>query len=268
MTNIPGGVNHRKKRTVPEKQFKDEESLLKYSLEVLVKAGLSIEQVDRLRNRRELGQVFDKENTRIRRYATAELLAANLSNAQIAKVFKLSKETVNADRQHIRQTYIDGILATADQWRARLLDEQDLLKAKALESFEASKRKVVKRVQERNGDEIVTIEEHSLAGESSFLTVAKGCLEQQARLLGLFDTRPRSQDGEEKSYKKFLSQLSQEVKKISQAETNAQDRAVAIEAVVELDEDGEPIGNSRPMLPAQQWDEDDGEDEEDEDEEP
>jgi len=57
------------------------------------------------------------------------------------------------------------------------------------------------------------------------------------------------------------------VKKISQAETNAQDRAGAIEAVVELDEDGEPIGNSRPMLPAQQWDEDDGEDEEDEDEE-
>ena len=244
--------SHRKNRSVPEHKFEDEASLLKYSLEVLTRSGLSVEQIDRLRNRKELGEMFDKESTRLRRYATAELLAANLSNSQIAKVFKQSKAVVNSDRQQIKQAYVDGILATADQWRAKLLDEQGELKAKAMESFEQSKKRTVRRVQQRHGEDIVTIEEYSSAGESSFLNVAKSCLEQQARLLGLFDNKPKNDDNDEKSYKKFLANLSAEVKKIGKAEAAAQDRAGAIDttAEAELDDDGEPIGNSRPMLPA------------------
>jgi hypothetical protein len=243
------GLKHRKGRTVQEKKFASEEDLLKYGLDVLVDAGMSIEQVDRLRNRRELGVLYDNEVVGQRRYATSELLAAGLSNAQIATVFKQSKETVNADRQHIRQVYVDRIMATADQWRAKLLDEQEQLKAKALESFEGSKRRTVKRVQERQGAETVTTEEYCSAGESSFLSVAKGCLEQQAKLLGLFDARPQAEN-DDKSYKKFISNISQQVKKIEEAEKNAGDRATAIDAQAELDDDGEPVGNSRPMLPA------------------
>jgi len=257
------GLQHRKGRTIQEKKFKDEESLLRYGLDVLVDAGLSIEQVDRLRNRRELGVLYDNELVGLRRYATAELLAAGLSNMQIAKVFKQSKETVNADRHHIRQVYVDRIMATADQWRAKLLDEQEKLKAKALESFEHSKRKTVKRTQERQGAVSITMEEYDSAGESSFLNVAKGCMEQQAKLLGLLDNRP-DKKGEEDGYKKFINNLSQGLKKIQEAEKNVDARKNSVDASaseqdepVQFDDDGQPIGDARPMLPADP--EDDGE---------
>ena len=257
------GLQHRKGRTIQEKKFKDEESLLRYGLDVLVDAGLSIEQVDRLRNRRELGVLYDNELVGLRRYATAELLAAGLSNMQIAKVFKQSKETVNADRHHIRQVYVDRIMATADQWRAKLLDEQEKLKAKALESFEHSKRKTVKRTQERQGAVSITMEEYDSAGESSFLNVAKGCMEQQAKLLGLLDNRP-DKKGEEDGYKKFINNLSQGLKKIQEAEKNVDARKNSVDASasgqdepVQFDDDGLPIGDARPMLPANP--EDDGE---------
>ena len=244
---------HRKHLTKQEKTFKDDGALLDFALRTLVDSGLTVEQVTRLRERqrgRGTG-VFDKETTNLRRYITSELLAAGLSNAQIAKVLKQSKETVNADRHHIRQIYVDKIMATADQWRARLIDEQEALKVKALESFEASKRKTIRKVTEKQGAEMVTMEEHCSAGESSFLTVAKGCLSEQARLLGLYDRKPEQQD-DDKSYKKFLSNLSQEVKKIRDAESNAKDRAEAIntEAEAEFDDNGEPTGASKPMLPA------------------
>jgi len=257
------GLQHRKGRTIQEKKFKDDESLLRYGLDVLVDAGLSIEQVDRLRNRRELGVLYDNELVGLRRYATAELLAAGLSNMQIAKVFKQSKETVNADRHHIRQVYVDRIMATADQWRAKLLDEQEKLKAKALESFEHSKRKTVKRTQERQGAVSITMEEYDSAGESSFLNVAKGCMEQQAKLLGLLDNRP-DKKGEEDGYKKFINNLSQGLKKFQEAEKNVDARKNSVDASaseqdepVQFDDDGQPIGDARPMLPANP--EDDGE---------
>ncbi|MGA1471401.1 MAG: hypothetical protein ACO32Q_08615, partial [Burkholderiaceae bacterium] len=178
-------------------------------------------------------------------------------------VFKQSKETVNADRHHIRQVYVDRIMATADQWRAKLLDEQEKLKAKALESFEHSKRKTVKRTQERQGAVSITMEEYDSAGESSFLNVAKGCMEQQAKLLGLLDNRP-DKKGEEDGYKKFINNLSQGLKKIQEAEKNVDARKNSVDASaseqdepVQFDDDGLPIGDARPMLPANP--EDDGE---------
>jgi hypothetical protein len=247
-------MEHRRARTRPQITFSNEDDLVKYTFKTLVNAGMTPEQVEALRLKSsDPGYIFSKEVVGQRRFATSELLAAGLSNAQIAKVFRSSKETVNADRQHIRQVYTDSILQNADNWRAKLLDEQSEIKAKAMQSFEASKQKVIRRTQVRNnGDEIVTTEEQAMAGDSSFLNVAKGCLEQQAKLLGLFDKRPDS-NGEEKGYKAFLSSLSREVKKISEAEKNANDRAGAIEA--QFDEDGAPVGNSRPMLPADPLDE-------------
>lgn len=230
------------------KPFESEEALLQYSLKVLAEAGMTPKEVENLRTKKSRDQ-FTKEVIGQRRFATSILLAEGLSNQQIAEVFKQSKQTVTADREYIRQVYSDSILQNADHWRAKLIKEQDELKQKALEGFEASKRKVVRKVQERNGDEIVTTEEHCSAGESSFLTVAKGCLEQQARLLGLYDKKPE-QETNDKSYKKFLQNLSGEVKKIREAEKNASDRVGAVDVKAEFDENGEPEGASKPMLPA------------------
>lgn len=234
----------------PNKEFKDEKHMLEFSMRTLADGGVSPSFIEEMRSRTDKN-IFTKEFIGQRRYATSMLLAAGLSNDQIAKVFQQSKETVASDREHIRRVYTDNILQNADHWRAKLLKEQDDIKKKALESFEASKKKVVRKVQDRQGQEIISTEVHESAGESSFLTVAKGCLEQQARLLGLFDSKPQVED-DEKSYKKFLSNLSDQVKKIKDAERNATDRASAIdtEAEAEFDSEGMPIGNSRPMLPA------------------
>lgn len=238
------------RRTRPLIDFDDEDQLVKHAFKSLINAGMTMQQVEQLRLKNsESGYIFNKEIVGQRRFATAELLAANLSNAQIAKFFRSSKETVSSDREHIRQVYTHSILQTADHWRARLLEEQGDLKAKALEAFELSKCKVIRRVQKRNGDEITTVEEQSMAGDASFLNVAKGCLEQQAKLLGLMDKRAERND-EEKGYKAFLTSLSKEVKKINEAEKNANNRANAVTIEAEFDDNGEPTGNSRPMLPA------------------
>lgn len=242
-----------KRRTRPLIDFDNENQLVQHAFKALVGAGLTVEQVEQLRLKSsDPGYIFSKEIVGQRRFATAELLAANLSNAQIAKFFRSSKETVSSDREHIRQVYTNNILQTADHWRARLLEEQDSLKSKALEAFETSKRKTIRRVQERHGEEVVTIEEQQMAGDAAFLNVAKGCLQEQAKLLGLMDKRIERTD-EEKGYKAFLSSLSKEVKKINEAEKNAKERAGAIdiEPEIELDENGELAGNSRPLLPVE-----------------
>jgi DNA-binding CsgD family transcriptional regulator len=232
----------------PNIEFNNENDLVKFTFTTLVNAGMTPEQIERLRLKSsDPGYIFSKEVLGQRRFATSELLAAGLSNSQIAKVFRSSKETVSSDREHIRKLYTDSILQNADNWRAKLLKEQDDIKAKALTSFEESKIRRIRRVQERNGDQIVTNEEFLSAGDPAFLNVAKGCLEQQAKLLGLFEAR-RSEASEEKSYKQFLSNLSKEVKKIREAERNIDDRSSAIDA--DFDEDGQPIGDARPMLPA------------------
>lgn len=238
--------------TRPKYKFEDEKELLQYSLKTLIAAGMTVEQVENLRLRStDPGYIFSKEVVGARRFATSELLAAGLSNAQIAKVFQSSKETVSSDREHIRQVYTASILQNADNWRAKLLKEQDDLKTLALEAFNSSKRKVIRRVQERHGEEIVTTEEYALAGESSFLTVAKGCLEQQAKLVGLFDKRV--EQSADQGYKSFLQNLSKEVKRINEAERNVEARQGAVDAEAadaEFDETGEPVGDSRPLLPA------------------
>ena len=245
-------AEEKKKRPMPPKTqrrvpFKSDEDLVEHCVKLLVKNGMTPEQIDTLRNK--TYDMYSKEIIGQRRYATSMLLAANLSNEQIAKVFKLSKETVASDREHLRKVYSESILQNADHWRAKLLKEQEEIKAKAMKGFEASKQKIVRKIQERNGDEIITTEVHETAGESSFLTVAKGCLEQQAKILGLFDKKPEIKD-DDKSYKKFLSNLSSEVRKIREAEKNAGDRASAIDAEATFDDNGNFDGDSRPMLPA------------------
>jgi hypothetical protein len=94
------------------------------------------------------------------------------------------------------------------------------------------------------------------------LTVAKGCLEQQAKILGLFDIKPQQE--EKSGYKNFLDSLSSQIAKIKEAEQTATDRAVAIEAKAEFDENGEPTGQSRPMLSAYVENDEDDESEDDE----
>jgi len=70
-----------------------------------------------------------------------------------------------------------------------------------------------------------------------------------------------STGGEKSGYKNFLDSLSSQIAKVKEAERTANDRAVAIEAKAEFDDDGNPAGSSRPMLSAlPDEEENDGED--------
>ena len=245
---------------LPEIDFPDKEQQLKYGVKVLLEAGMTPQQIEHIRDRVGTGPgkiPYTKELTGLRRYMVQELLAASLSNRQIADILKLSKETVNADRHHNRNLWTAEILKSQDTWRARLIKEQGELKDKALESFEHSKRKKVTTYKEGPdgpGETIVRMEES--AGESGFLGIARSCLEQQAKLIGLFDVKPQTE--EKSGYKAFLDNLSKEVKKIEEAKSNSEIRATAIDAKAEFDEDGEPTGDSRPLLSANS-EQDDGE---------
>lgn len=233
----------------PEITFSSPEEQLKYSIKILVEAGFTPHQIETIRNKAGLGNgriPYSKELTGQRRYMVQELLAANLSNRQISEVLQLSKQTVHADRDYNRQLWTSEILRSQDTWRAQLIKEQHELKERALEAFEQSKVRRV--VTSRQGSDESTIRTEESAGESSFLSVARSCLEQQAKLIGLYDIKPQVE--EKSGYKGFLDTLSKEVRKIAEAEKNAGDRAGAIETKAEFNDDGEPDGNSRPMLPA------------------
>lgn len=224
--------------TRPQIEFETEEHLLKFSLQVLVDAGCTLEQVDRLRNRsQDPSFTFSPEITGQRRYMTSELLAAGLSNGQIAKVLRESKDVVNTDRQAIRSLYTKSILQTADNWKAKLLQEQDDIRKIAMEGYEQSKhRKVVRRKEKSDhgygGDDgTVYIEDHYSAGDSSFLRLASSCLTEQAKLLGLHNAASKDPENE-KGYKKWLSKMGEIVDKDRENQRNALVRADAIDASV------------------------------------
>jgi IS30 family transposase len=207
----------------PDINFLSEEAELKYGVKTLLEAGFTAKQIDRIRHEIGVGvdkTPYSKELTGQRRHMTSELLAANMSNSQIARVLKLSKETVNADRKHIRQLYTEEILKSADVHRARLLKEQMDLKDVAMKSFEGSKKKRTITTND-NGEEdsssMIKIEES--AGDASFLNVAKNCLVEQAKLLGLNELRPQQE--EKKDYKSFLDDLAKTVGDIKEREANS-----------------------------------------------
>jgi hypothetical protein len=233
----------------PEITFQSPEEQLQYSIKVLSQAGFTPVQIERIRNEAGVGKnkiPYDKETTGWRRFMVQELLAARMSNRQISEALNLSKETVNADRKHNREIWTQEILKSQDTWRAQLLREQAELKEMAVQGFHASKKRRTIITKEGTDESTIKIEE--TAGESSFLTVAKGCLEQQAKMLGLFDIKPQQE--EKSGYKNFLDNLSSQIAKVKEAERTATDRATAIEATAEFDDDGNPAGQSRPMLPA------------------
>jgi hypothetical protein len=238
----------------PEITFANPEEQLQYSIKVLSQAGFTPLQIERIRNEAGVGKnkiPYDKETTGWRRFMVQELLAARMSNRQISEALNLSKETVNADRKHNREIWTQEILKSQDTWRAQLLREQAELKEMAVQGFHASKKRRTIITKEGTDESTIKIEE--TAGESSFLTVAKGCLEQQAKMLGLFDIKPQQE--EKSGYKNFLDSLSSQIAKVKEAERTANDRATAIEAKAEFDDDGNPTGKSKPMLSAQPDDE-------------
>jgi hypothetical protein len=214
----------------PQISFPDEKAELRYGLKVLVEAGLTPEQIDKMREKVGNGPgkiPYNKETTGLRRFMVQELLAANLSNSQISRVMQLSKETVNSDRQQNRSLWTESILKSQDVHRARILNEAMELKEQALMNFEASKKRKMTTMSDRG--ESVTITES--AGESSFLTVARNCLEQQAKVLGLYDIKPEVE--EKKSYKGFLDDLAKTIGDVNEKTANAK----AIDATFKVAED-------------------------------
>lgn len=196
----------------PDLEFSSPEEELQYGVKVLLQAGLSTQEIEQIREKNRPGVNMAKELIGLRRYMVQELLAANLSNRQIANVLQLSKDTVNADRHHNRELYTEKLLASADVHRARLLKEQMDLKEKALEAFEVSKKKKVTTIQDGDdgrGGTMIKVEES--AGDASFLNVAKNTLVEQARLLGLHELKREEQ--QDKSYRQFLQDLSKTIDK-------------------------------------------------------
>ena len=217
----------------PQINFPDEKAELRYGLKVLVDAGLTPEQIDKMREKVGNGPgkiPYNKETTGLRRFMVQELLAANLSNSQISRVMQLSKETVNSDRQQNRSLWTESILKSQDVHRARILNEAMELKEQALMNFEASKKRKMTTMSDK-GD-TVTITES--AGESSFLTVARNCLEQQAKVLGLYDIKPEVE--EKKSYKGFLDDLAKTIGDVNEKTANAK----AIDATFKVADDDNP----------------------------
>lgn len=216
----------------PEIVFKDTQESLRYALKVLTDAGLSPEEIERVRAKNKPGVNMAKDLIGLRRYMVQELLAANMSNRQIADALQLSKETVNGDRHHARQLYTEKLLQSADVHRARLLKEQMDLKEKALDAFEQSKRKKVTTIQDGDdgrGGTIIKLEES--AGEHGFLNVAKSALVEQARLLGLHELKREEQ--QDKTYQQFLKDLTVTIdkeKKLTESE-EMKSGAVEVEAM-------------------------------------
>lgn len=219
---------------LPQISFPDDQAEVRYGLKVLVDAGITPEQVDRIREKLGHGKgkiPYNKETTGLRRFMVQELLAANLSNSQISRVLQLSKETVNSDRQQNRSLWTESILKSQDVHRARILNEAMELKEQALMNFETSKKRTVTTVSDRGETVMVT----ESAGESSFLTVARNCLEQQAKVLGLYDIKPQQE--EKKSYKGFLDDLAKTIGDVKERE----EKAKAIDATFKVaDDDNAP----------------------------
>lgn len=202
----------------PEIIFKDKEECTRYALTVLTDAGLSPEEIERVRAKNKPGVNMAKDLIGLRRYMVQELLAANMSNRQIAEALQLGKDTVNADRHHARQLYTEKLLQSADVHRARLLKEQMDLKEKAMEAFETSKKKKTTTIQDADGRGGTMVKLEESAGDASFLNVAKNALVEQARLLGLHELKREEQ--QDKTYQQFLKDLTVTIdkeKKLSEA---------------------------------------------------
>jgi hypothetical protein len=215
----------------PEIEFATPEEEEAYARKALVKAGISETQYEAIREFRtdqKAGHIYSKEMTGLRRWMVQELLAAKMSNRQIANVLQLSKETVNADRHFNRELYTQEILKNQDVHRARLLKEQMELKDQAMKSFEESKKKRVTTVMDGGdgGKQMVKIEES--AGDAAFLTVAKNSLVEQAKLLGLNEIK--QVETNDNSYRKFLKDLSSTIEKEKEAKATNERRSNSLPA--------------------------------------
>lgn len=219
--------------------FDTPEQELSYGVKVLLEAGISPEDIEKIRAKTNPAIGLAKDLVGLRRYMVQELLAANLSNRQIANVLQLSKETVSNDRHHNRELYTAKLLQSADVHRARLLKEQMDLKDQAMQSFEESKRKKVTTIQDGDdgkGGTIIRVEES--AGDHGFLNVAKNALVEQAKLLNLHELK--REENQDKSYRQFLQDLSSTIDKereLKQAE-EIRNEAVSVQAE-EVDEESE-----------------------------
>jgi IS30 family transposase len=246
----------------PEVDFGTPEEELEYAASALKKAGVSLTQFEAVRETEVNGGTgpagYSKEMLGLRRWMVQELLAAKMSNRQIANVLKLSKQTVNADRHFNRQLYTEEILKNQDVHRARLLKEQMDLKDLALDSFENSKKKRTITIMEggdEGGKEMIKIEES--AGDASFLNVAKNSLVEQAKLLGLNEIKQEVQ--QDNSYRKFLKDLSTTIAKEKEASATEERRENSLPAAAEeISFDAEPEKEEWPeAIPLQTINKDD-----------
>jgi DNA-binding CsgD family transcriptional regulator len=209
------------------------ENVREEAVKVLTANGFSEDEIQEIHDlpSRQNRQNYGPLNIHKRRLMVNQLVAANFSNEQISEVLRMSKETVNKDREYARNLYTRNILQTADMHRARLLEEAIDLKNQALEAFQQSKRKVTRTVKEggdgegSDGEQIITIQES--AGDVGFLNVAKNLIAEQAKIVGLNNLPAAAK--EEKSYHDFLRDLSATLAKADADADEQRAKELAIE---------------------------------------
>ena len=209
------------------------ENVREEAVKVLTANGFSEDEIQEIHDlpSRQNRQNYGPLNIHKRRLMVNQLVAANFSNEQISEVLRMSKETVNKDREYARNLYTRNILQTADMHRARLLEEAIDLKNQALEAFQQSKRKVTRTVKEggdgegSDGEQTITIQES--AGDVGFLNVAKNLIAEQAKIVGLNNLPAAAK--EEKSYHDFLRDLSATLAKADADADEQRAKELAIE---------------------------------------
>lgn len=209
---------------------------------VLMEEGFSADEIDEIKQlpARNSRKNYGPQAIQKRRLMVNKLAAASFSNSDIAEVLKISKETVNKDREAARAIYTQRILETHDLHRARLLKESMELKELALLSFAESRTKTTV-TESANGPVETTV---NSAGDPGFLNVAKNCLVEQFKIVGLDKAVPVTKD--EKTYNEFLKDLSETLAKASGESKELNEKEKAIEATwIE----SESIGPDNTLLP-------------------
>lgn len=217
----------------------DDYELLRQAKEILAEDNINEADIDNVRqlplrsNRKNYG----KEAIFKRRFMVNRLSAAGFSNLEISNALRMSKETVNKDREYARNLYTQKILESQDLHRARLLEEAMLLKNKAIVAFENSK---TKRTVVSSNDGKQTITEVTSAGDPGFLNVAKNLIAEQFKIVGL-DKAPQAKE-ESKSYHDFLQDIAKAVEKREQQSDEIEEKEKAIEVEFRNAEDVGPNG--------------------------
>lgn len=118
----------------------------------------------------------------------AEMLLRGISKAKIAKALGIGDSSVAYDAKILHELWIQDAVERADEWKARLIKQQEWRIREAAAAWDRSRQpKQSRRVKTggKGGDEIVETEENQ-AGDPRFLDQIGGACQEIAKLTGAY----------------------------------------------------------------------------------